>query len=117
MQLSPGLDEKIRLRKERYFTPNGVNLRKERVSSSTPSMSNSFGNATNVSPQLSPHRTVSTRPFRSREDLAADQQNDLRRLELLRSTWAHNHSERMAELDEISVVLDDNRNDVNTTIV
>ena len=114
MQLSPGLDEKIRLRKERYFTPNGVNLRKERVSSSTPSMSNSFGNATNVSPQLSPHRTVSTRPFRSREDLAADQQNDLRRLELLRSTWAHNHSERMAELDEISVVLDDNRNDVNS---
>ena len=51
----------------------------------------------------------------SRKQLIADQASDLRRLELLRSTWADNHQARMSELDNIYSALDDSDKDASFT--
>ena len=48
-----------------------------------------------------------------RNEVEIDQRNEVRRLELLRSAWAQNHNERMAELSEIAEVINDNRDDVH----
>ena len=115
MQLSPRFREQLNAKKQRYFTPNGVHVKKERIGADHAESSHQHFERPSSSGQLSPHQMVSTSPNMSRKQLIADQASDLRRLELLRSTWADNHNARMAELDNIYSALDDNDN--NTSFI
>ena len=83
--------EKLNAKKQRYFTPNGVHVREKRIVADDAESSHQRFERPSYSAQLSPHQMVSTSPNMSRKQLIADQASDLRRLELLRSTWADNH--------------------------
>ena len=113
MQLSPRFREQLNAKKQRYFTPNGVHVKKKRIGADHAESSHQHFERPSSSGQISPHQMVSTSPNMSRKQLIADQASDLRRLELLRSTWADNHNARMAELDNIYSALDDNDNDAS----
>ena len=115
MQLSPRFREKLNAKKQRYFTPNGVHVKKERIVADDNESSHQRFERPSYSAQLSPHQMVSTSPNMSRKQLIADQASDLRRLELLRSTWADNHQARMSELDNIYSALDDSDKDASFT--
>ena len=115
MQLSPRFREKLNAKKQRCFTPNGVHVKKERIVADDNESSHQRFERPSYSAQLSPHQMVSTSPNMSRKQLIADQASDLRRLELLRSTWADNHQARMSELDNIYSALDDSDKDASFT--